>query len=92
MHNGLLIDERDNVLTVIEPVKAGDLVTYHSLVDGVKSIEARTDIPIYHKISIKNVDIDEPLIKYGETIGFAVVSIIAGDHVHTHNIEGRRNC
>ena len=32
----------------------------------------------------------EPVVKYGEHIGVATCDIRAGEHVHVHNVEGRR--
>ena len=42
------------------------------------------------KIAIKNIEIEQPVIKYGEHIGFAIKEIKIGEHVHDHNTEGRR--
>jgi altronate dehydratase small subunit len=32
----------------------------------------------------------DDIMKYGEVIGAAVRSIRAGEHVHVHNLEGKR--
>jgi altronate hydrolase len=39
-----------------------------------------------HKIAIEAIAVGEPVRRYGQIIGFATMSIAAGDHVHTHNL------
>ena len=39
-----------------------------------------------HKISTKNINKDEQVKKYNQTIGFASKPIKKGDHIHTHNL------
>lgn len=90
MINAVIINKKDNVIVAIEPIKVGDDIYYKSLNGDENSIEALDDINIYHKIAIKNITKDEPVIKYGEHIGFALRDIKVGEHVHDHNIEGRR--
>ena len=48
--NAMIIDSKDNVAVAIEPIAAGDTVTY--LRDGKPvSLKAAEDITIYHKIA-----------------------------------------
>ncbi len=89
MCNAMIIDSKDNVAVAIEPISKGDTVTY--LCDGAeKTLTARSDITIYHKLAIRDIACGEPVVKYGEHIGVAVCDIHAGEHVHVHNVEGRR--
>ena len=89
MRNGLIIDEKDNVVVAIEPIAKGDTVTY--LCNGKDvSVTALEDITIYHKMAVRDIHKGEPVIKYGEHIGIASCDIKAGEHVHVHNVEGRR--
>ncbi|WP_312279323.1 UxaA family hydrolase [Oscillibacter sp.] len=84
--NALIVDPRDNVIVAIEPVAAGDTVTY--LVDGEPaSLTAAEDIIIYHKLAIRDIQKGEPVVKYGEHIGAATTFIPAGAHVHVHNVD-----
>lgn len=43
-------------------------------------------IPASHKIALREIASDQPVRKYGQTIGFALKDISTGDHVHTHNL------
>ncbi len=89
MRNAMMIDARDNVAVVIEPITKGDTVTY--LLDGQeKQLTALNDITIYHKIAIRDIPEGSPVVKYGEHIGVASCDIKAGEHVHEHNVGSHR--
>ena len=40
-----------------------------------------------HKYAIRDIGINENIIKYGEPIGHAVCDIKKGEHVHSHNMK-----
>lgn len=85
MKNAMLIDRKDNVIVAIEPIGKGETAFYEG--DGQKGeILAAEDIPIYHKLALRDISAGEKLIKYGEYIGEAGMNIPAGSHVHTHNV------
>ncbi len=42
-------------------------------------------IPALHKVALRDIDKGEPILKYGQTMGFANQFIAAGNHVHVHN-------
>ena len=87
--NAMIIDAKDNVAVAIEPIAAGDTVTY--LLQGKPvSLTAAEDITIYHKLATRDIAKGEPVVKYGEHIGIASSDIKAGEHVHVHNVEGHR--
>ncbi|MBQ1549554.1 MAG: UxaA family hydrolase, partial [Clostridia bacterium] len=68
--NALLMDPKDNVVTCVREVPAGETVAYR---DGneVKTIEAKETIPYCHKIALVDIDRGDEVIKYGELIGEA---------------------
>lgn len=47
-----------------------------------------TAIPFGHKVALADFEAGDRVIKQGETIGYATVTIRRGDHVHTHNLRG----
>ena len=49
-------------------------------------IPVRQFIPTGHKIALQDVVSGAPVLRYGQIIGFASQPIVAGDHVHTHNV------
>ena len=89
MQNAMIIDTKDNVAVAIEPIAAGDTVTY--LKEGkTVSLKATEDITIYHKLAACDIAKGQPIVKYGEHIGLAARDIKAGEHVHCHNLEEHR--
>lgn len=78
----LIINTADNVAVVLDDVHPGYSVT---LQEG-RSVTAKVEIPLAHKVALRRIDPGEAVIKYGETIGFAKVVIEEGEWVHTHNM------
>jgi altronate dehydratase small subunit len=85
----ILIDTKDNVATAFQDLKAGDNVTV-----ALEGREATTtllqDIPFGHKFALSNIELHQPVTKYGEAIGLAIEPIKAGQHVHIHNMESQK--
>jgi (2R)-sulfolactate sulfo-lyase subunit alpha len=88
----LIHDRRDNVgVVVVENLGAGtDMLCV--ITEDNSEIRARSnqDVPIGHKIALKDLAVGDTVIKYGEDIGKVVASIRKGDHVHTHNLKTKR--
>ena len=85
-------DENDSVgVVVVEGVKAGQELTGW-IMDQDKEIKvnARNDIPIGHKLAIRELKADETVVKYSVDIGRAVAAIKVGEHAHVHNIKTKR--
>ena len=85
-------DENDSVgVVVVEGLKAGDELTGW-IMDQNKEIKvrARNDIPIGHKLAIRELKANDTVIKYGVDIGRSVAPIAVGEHAHVHNIKTKR--
>ena len=85
-------DEGDAVgVVVVEGVKAGRTLTGW-IMDQDKDIQvqAKNDIPIGHKLAIKDLANGATVIKYGIDIGRTVAAIGKGEHAHVHNIKTKR--
>ena len=83
--NALLMDPKDNVVTCVTDVKAGETVTYRKG-EEVCSLEAKEGIPYCHKIAIQDVEKDAEIIKYGESLGKTSESIKKGCWVSHLNL------
>ena len=89
-NNSVIIEPTDNVAVAIEELTAGMKGTF-LLWDGtVESVDIIENIPIYHKFATQDIPYETPVIKYGEHIGYAGADIKKGQHVHVHNLIGRR--
>lgn len=60
------INSKDNNITVVKEdgLSEGTCIQDYDLV-------LKNDVPLGNKIAIKDIKKDEPIIRYGETIGFA---------------------
>jgi (2R)-sulfolactate sulfo-lyase subunit alpha len=85
-------DENDSVgVVVVEGIKAGDDVTGWIMdQDKTLNLKTRNDIPIGHKLAIRQLANNDTVIKYGADIGRTVAPIAVGEHAHVHNIKTKR--
>ena len=89
MKKAIVMEENDNVATVMEPVDAqGEVVV--EVAGGRIVVRVSDDIPFGHKFAIRNIPEGSLILKYGEPIGIARMDIKAGQHVHVHNLESKR--
>jgi len=88
----VLHDARDTVaVVVVEGVKAGmKLEGWVMDEDKSTSVTARQDIPIGHKVALKDMQPGDTVWKYGIDMGKVVAPIQAGEHAHVHNIKTKR--
>lgn len=92
MNHFVLHDAHDTVaVVVVEGVTAG-MELNGWIMDDNKHIKmtARQDIPIGHKIALKDMSAGDTVIKYGVDIGKVVAPMKAGEHAHVHNIKTKR--
>ena len=86
-HSALIHEETDDVAIAIVDLNAGVDIKVKTM-DGVEvgTIKIIDDIPLGHKISMREIEEGNEVIEYGHTIGKAVKTIPKGAYVHTHNI------
>ena len=53
-------------------------------------VKAVMDIPLGHKVALKDMAVGDTVIKYGIDIGKVVQPIRRGEHAHVHNIKTKR--
>ena len=85
-------DEHDSVgVVVVEGIKTGqEMVGWIMDQDKEIKVKAQNDIPIGHKLAIKELNNADTVIKYGVDIGKTVAAIKVGEHAHVHNIKTKR--
>ena len=54
LKKGLLINDKDNVAVVLEPVGKDDFIVVQKNKD-IQNLSALEDIPIYHKIAVADI-------------------------------------
>ena len=92
MIHAVLHDAKDTVaVAVVEGIKAGtELTAWIMEEDKLIQVMAKQDIPIGHKVAMKNMSVGDTVFKYGVDIGKVVAPIAAGDHAHVQNIKTKR--
>ena len=70
----------DNVVVANRTLEAGH---------DIEGIVLRDAIPAGHKIASSDISAGARILKYGQTIGYAMSDIPSGTHLHTHNVEFR---
>ncbi|SFP89316.1 UxaA family hydrolase [Variovorax sp. 770b2] len=88
----VLHDAKDTVaVVVVEGVKAGMSLTGWIMdEDRMTSVDARQDIPIGHKVALRDMATGDTVWKYGIDMGKVVAPIKAGEHAHVQNIKTKR--
>ena len=88
----IIHDKKDNVgVVVIEKITANqDCNCWIMENDKSVNIQSITEIPLGHKIAMKDLGPGDTILKYGHDIGKVVKVIKKGDHVHVHNVKTKK--
>jgi (2R)-sulfolactate sulfo-lyase subunit alpha len=88
----LVHDHKDNVgVVVVEGLKAGtDMLCVVTADNSSFHLTSTEDVPIGHKVALKDLKVGDTAIKYGVDIGKIVADIPQGGHVHIHNLKTKR--
>jgi (2R)-sulfolactate sulfo-lyase subunit alpha len=88
----IIHDEKDNVaVVVIETTKKGQNCSAWIMEnDKTVKVDSIADIPLGHKIALRDLKEGDTILKYGHDIGKVVNSIKKGDHVHVHNVKTKK--
>ncbi len=90
-HNILMHEPGDDVGVAVVDLRAGTEVGAVTL-EGqhVGTVKMVQDVPLGHKVAMRNIALGQDVIEYGRPIGRATQSIARGAHVHTHNLKSKR--
>ena len=88
----LVHSPQDNVgVVVVEDLKAGtDMLGVITEDDSTIRVTAKADIPIGHKIALRDLKEGDTVIKYGQDVGRMIGPAKTGEHVHVHNHKTKR--
>jgi (2R)-sulfolactate sulfo-lyase subunit alpha len=88
----VLHDAKDSVaVVVVEGVKAGMALNGWIMdEDRMINVNAQQDIPIGHKVALREMAVGDTVWKYGIDMGKVIKPIAAGEHAHVHNIKTKR--
>jgi (2R)-sulfolactate sulfo-lyase subunit alpha len=92
MQHKFLIHKRgDHVGVATSAIREGErAVGVYMDDDSAVEIGARGDVPLGHKIAVRDAGPGEEIIEYGVRIGKAPEGFAVGDYVHIHNLKSAR--
>ncbi len=88
----LVHDHQDNVgVVVVEGLKAGTkMLCVVTQDNSAFELVAKADVPIGHKVALKDLKAGDTAIKYAQDIGRIVAPVEKGGYVHVHNLKTKR--
>jgi (2R)-sulfolactate sulfo-lyase subunit alpha len=90
-HSILLHEHDDDVGVAVVDLKKGASVGAVTLEgEAAGSVKLRDNVPLGHKVAMRDLVKDKPIIKYGRPVGKAVEAVAKGAHVHVHNMKTLR--
>jgi (2R)-sulfolactate sulfo-lyase subunit alpha len=92
MKHGILLHEpQDDVGVAVANLKKGASIGAVTL-EGKRagSVKLCDNVPLGHKVAMRDLPKDKPVVKYGRPVGKAVQAVPRGAHVHTHNVKTLR--
>ena len=72
------LHENDNLVVAVDPIDPGSVLY---------GVAARERVPRGHKMAIRPIAEGEPILKFGQIIGFASKPVAPGEWLHEHNVE-----
>ncbi|MDD1750566.1 MAG: UxaA family hydrolase [Methanothrix sp.] len=90
-HAILLHEPDDDVGVAVRDLKKGESVGAVTL-EGkfVTDVKLVDDVPLGHKVAMRDLANSKDVIEYGRVIGIASQAVPRGAHVHTHNLKTKR--
>ncbi|MBL7198717.1 MAG: altronate dehydratase [Anaerolineae bacterium] len=83
----LRLSPLDDVAIAKIDLQEGTILAQSAVGAGPVQVPVRQLIPSGHKIALQELAAGESVRRYGQTIGFASRPILAGEHIHTHNLD-----
>ena len=77
----LQVAPEDDVAVALHPLEAGQTVRV-----GMVDVQLRDPVPAGHKFALHEIPAGAPVRRYRAPIGLAPRAILAGEHVHSHNL------
>jgi len=84
-------EKQDTVGVAVVDLKAGQQVRGRCLHGKISPrLKSLSEIPLGHKIALRDFKPGDTVIKYGVDIGKIVAPVKKGEHVHVHNLKTKR--
>ncbi len=91
MHKFLVHKRGDHVGVATSKIGAGErVVGVYMDDDSTVEVVAGGDVPLGHKVAVRECEPGGAVVEYGVQIGKAPDGLSVGDYVHTHNLKSAR--
>ncbi len=80
----------DFVAVAVQDVGPGPAEVGYLDGTGSEAVEVTAEIPLGHKVALRDVAQGEDVIEYGVRTAIASADITRGDYVHVHNLRSAR--
>jgi altronate dehydratase small subunit len=85
-----MLKPEDKVAVALERIEKGSSVDVNCQGKYMTTVQLKESIDFGHKFAVVSIKKGDDILKYGEVIGAATIDIAEGEHVHVHNLEGKR--
>jgi altronate dehydratase small subunit len=85
----VILHEDDDVAVLVDSLEQGTVVIVSKGTENI-SLHIRQALPLGHKIALRDLPTGHPVRKYGEVIGKLRSPVVAGEHIHVHNLASLR--
>ena len=86
----MLLHPDDNSAVAVEDISKDESVEIVCKGATTKTVNALADVPFGFKISTRDIQEGQNILKYGQVIGMASCNVSEGDRLHIENIKGLR--
>lgn len=85
----VMMKPSDNVATALCEIPKGTLLEINCNGQAIQ-VTTLDLIEFGHKLAVRAIPVGEDIYKYGEVIGMSNRDIQSGEHIHVHNLDGKR--
>ncbi|OWK40594.1 UxaA family hydrolase [Fimbriiglobus ruber] len=75
----------DNIAVAAKPIPAGTEITFEGA-----TLKVPGAVKMGHKFAVHPIKEGDPVLKFGQIIGFAGRKIVVGEHVHVQNVKAEK--
>ncbi|MDQ0257339.1 altronate dehydratase small subunit [Evansella vedderi] len=85
----VMMNSKDKVAVALTKIEKGTTVEVNCE-NQLFAVTLMDELEFGHKFAVLPIKRGEDILKYGEVIGVANRDISPGEHVHIHNLDGKR--
>lgn len=86
----VVLHDGDDIAVAVSDGTSGQECLIQNSNGTTLTLSLKGDVPLGHKLAVRDIAAGETVTKYGQPIGVATQAISTGAHVHTHNLGGHR--